>query len=49
LLQELPAFTAPNAGIESEEPKKVIEIRRENVFFMEKMVLSPIGFVSTCS
>jgi hypothetical protein len=45
--QTAPAFTAPIAGDISKELKNATETTRARVFFMVKMVLSPIGFVRT--
>jgi Ni,Fe-hydrogenase maturation factor len=47
LVQVAPALTAPIAGEVSKELKKAIETTRARVFFMAKMLLSHIGFVST--
>ena len=42
----VPAFTAPNAGSDRKLPTNTIETTKAKFFFMPKMVLSPIGFVS---
>ena len=45
LVQVAPAFTAPTAGNENKEPRKVIETMKARTFFMASRLLSPIGFV----
>lgn len=46
-VQGVPALTAPKAGNDREVPTNTIETSRARDFFITKMVLSPIGFVST--